>query len=109
MEFTANDVRGFGVDGYDNYLSATVQFHTAAISGKDVPPQFSDSVSTNTFFLKILDRGFYSLYDLVSTERVYLFMQRRDSSISELLANSGPAFKISSMSLSYFFSVFRTK
>jgi hypothetical protein len=85
MEFTANDIRGFGVDGYDNYLSATVQFHTAPISGKDVPPQFSDSVSTNTFFLKILNRGFYSLYDLVTTERVFLFMQRRDSSISELL------------------------
>jgi hypothetical protein len=85
MEFTANDIRGFGVDGYDNYLSATVQFHTAAISGKDVPAQFSDSVSTNTFFLKILNRGFYSLYDLVSTERVYLFMQHKDSSISELL------------------------
>src|SRR5450755_2742021 len=85
MEFTANDIRGFGVDGYDNYLSATVQFHTAAISGKDVPAQFSDSVSTTTFFLKILNRGFYSLYDLVSTERVYLFMQHKDSSISELL------------------------
>ncbi len=85
MEFSPKDIRGFGVDGYDNYLSATVQFHTAAISGKDVPSQFSDSVSTNTFFLKILNRGFYSLYDLVSTERVYLFMQRRDSSIAELV------------------------
>ncbi len=85
MEFSPKDIRGFGVDGYDNYLSATVQFHTAAISGKDVPSQFSDSVSTNTFFLKILNRGFYSLYDLVSTERVYLFMQRKDSSIAELV------------------------
>ena len=85
MEFTPNDIRGFGVDGYDNYLSARVQFHTAPISGKDVPSQFSDSVSTKTFFLKILDRGFYSLYDLVSTERVYLFFQLKDSSISELV------------------------
>jgi len=109
MEFNANDIRGFGVDGYDNYLSAKVQFHTAAISGKDVPPQFSDSVATNTFFLKILNRGFYSLYDLVFTERVFLFTQRRDSSISELLYRTSQAFKISSMSLTYSFSVFRTK
>jgi hypothetical protein len=85
MEFTPHDIRGFGVDGYDDYLSATVQFHTAPISGKDVPSQFSDSVSTKTFFLKILDRGYYSLYDLVSAERVYLFMQGKDSSISELV------------------------
>jgi len=85
MDFTPGDIRGFGVDGYNDYLSATVQFHTAPISGKDVPAQFSDSVSTKTFFLKILDLGHYSLYDLVSTERVYLFMQHKDSSISELV------------------------
>ena len=85
MEFTPDDIRGFGVDGYDDYLSATVQFHTAPISGKDVPAQFSDSVATKTFFLKILNRGFYSLYDLVSTERVYLFMQHKGSSIFELV------------------------
>ena len=84
MEFLPNDIRGFGVDGYDDYLSATVQFHTAPISGKDIPSQFSDSVSTNTFFLKILDRGFYSLYDLVSRGRVYVFMQYKGS-ISELV------------------------
>jgi hypothetical protein len=85
MEFTPGDIRGFGVDGYDDYFSATVQFHTAPISGKDVPVQFSDIVSTKPFFLKILNRGYYSLYDLVSTERVYLFMQYKDSSMSELL------------------------
>lgn len=85
MLFTSNDIRGFGVDGYDDYLSATVQYHAAPISGKDVPAQFSDSVSTNCFFLKILDRGYYSLYDLVSSERVYLFMQRKDSSMAELV------------------------
>jgi hypothetical protein len=85
MEFTPNDIRGFGVDGYDDYLSAKVQFHTAPVSGRDVPSQFSDSVSTKTFFLKILDRGYYSLYDLVSAERVFLFMQTKDSSIAELV------------------------
>lgn len=85
MEFTSNDIRGFGIDGYDDYLSAGVQFHTAPISGKDVPAQFSDIISTKTFFLKILNRGYYSLYDFVSTERVYLFMQLKDSSISELV------------------------
>jgi hypothetical protein len=84
-EFTPADIRGFGVNGFDDYLSATVQYHTAPVSGKDVPTQFSDSVSKNTFFLKILNRGFYSLYDLVSTDRTYLFMQRSDSSISELV------------------------
>jgi hypothetical protein len=85
MEFAPTDIRGFGVDGYDDYLSARVQFHTAPISGKDVPLEFSDSVSTTTFFLKILDRGYYSLYDLVYPERVYLFMQHQDSSIAELV------------------------
>lgn len=85
LEFTPNDIRGFGVDGYDDYVSATVQTHTAAVAGKDVPAQFSDNVSINTYFLKILNRGFYSLYDLVSAERVYLFFQLKDSSIHELV------------------------
>ena len=85
MEFTPKDIRGFGIDGYDDYIAATVQTHTAAVSGKDVPAQFSDSVSINTYFIKILNRGYYSLYDLISTERVYLFMQYKDSSISELV------------------------
>src|ERR1700760_33035 len=85
MELTPNDIRGFGVDGYDDYISATVQTHAAPIAGKDVPAQFSDSVVTNTYFLKILNRGFYSLYDLISIERVYLFYQLKDSSIHELV------------------------
>lgn len=85
MDFTPKDIRGFGIDGYDDYIAATVQTHTAAVSGKDVPAQFSDSVSINTYFIKILNRGYYSLYDLISTERVYLFMQYKDSSISELV------------------------
>ncbi|HEX3080091.1 MAG TPA: hypothetical protein VHQ04_06495, partial [Puia sp.] len=85
MEFTPNDIKGFGVDGYDDYISATVQTHTAPVAGKDVPTQFSDSVTTNTYFLKILNRGFYSLYNLVSTERVYLFYQMKDSSVHELV------------------------
>jgi len=85
MEFTPNDIRGFGVDGYDDYISARVQTHTAPVSGKDIPAQYSDSVSTNIYFLKILNRGFYSLYDLVSTERVYLFYQLKDSSMHELV------------------------
>ena len=85
MDLTPRDISGFGVDGYDDYVSATVQTHTAPVTGKDVPAQFSDSVSVNTYFLKILNRGFYSLYDLISTDRVYLFMQYKDSSISELV------------------------
>jgi hypothetical protein len=85
MEFAPNDIRGFGVDGYDDYISATVQTHTAPVSGKDVPTQFSDSVTTNSYFLKILNRGFYSLFDLISTERVYLFYQLKDSSMHELV------------------------
>jgi hypothetical protein len=85
MELTPNDIRGFGVDGYDDYITATVQTHMAPVAGKDVPTQFSDSVSINTYFLKILNRGFYSLYDLISTERVYLFFQLKDSSMHELV------------------------
>jgi hypothetical protein len=85
MEFTPNDIRGFGVDGYDDYVSATVQTHTAAVAGKDVPAQFSDDVVINTYFLKILNRGFFSLYDLVLTDRVYLFFQLKDSALHELV------------------------
>ncbi len=85
MEFTPNDIRGFGVDGYDDYVSATVQTHTAAVAGKDVPAQFSDDVVINTYFLKILNRGFFSLYDLVSADRVYLFFQLKDSALHELV------------------------
>jgi hypothetical protein len=84
-EFGPGDIRGFGVDGYDDYLSAIVQYHTAPVSGKDVPAEFSDSVSAKSFFLKILNRGFYSLYDLVTPERVYLYMQQHDGKIAELV------------------------
>ena len=84
-EFSANDIRGFGVYGYDDYLSATVSFHSAAVLGNDIPEQFSDSVSTKTCFLKILNRGRYSLYSLALPQRIYLFMGHNDSSIAELI------------------------
>jgi hypothetical protein len=84
-EFSANEIRGFGVYGYNDYISATVSMHTAPIQGDNIPAQFSDSVSTKTCFLKILTRGHYSLYSLARPERVYLFMAYKDSSMTELL------------------------
>jgi hypothetical protein len=79
------DIRGFGVTGYADYLTADVSYHANPISGKDIPEEFSDSLVTETCFLKILENGFYSLYDLVLSERIYLFMRYQDGAMSELV------------------------
>jgi hypothetical protein len=84
-EFTASDIRGFGVNGYDDYLAATINFHTNPVSGKDLPDKFSDSTVTTTCFLKILDQGEYSLFALVLSQRVYMFTGAHNSNISELV------------------------
>jgi hypothetical protein len=84
-EFSPRDIKGFGVEGYGDYISTLVTYHTNPVSGKDIPRYYSDSTVTQYSFLKILDGGPYSLYDLVLPERVYFFTAARDSSISELI------------------------
>src|SRR5664279_106427 len=43
-EFSPEEIKGFGVYGYDDFTSARVSFHTNPISGKDFPENFSDSM-----------------------------------------------------------------
>ena len=83
-EFSQNEIRGFGVFGYDDYISAKVSYHTNPI-GKYLPENFSDSVETRVCFLKVLQNGYYSLYFLSLPERIYLFMSDPNEKYTELV------------------------
>ena len=80
----ANDIKGFGAFGYSDYRSALVSYHTNPINGTELPDKFSDSTTTKNIFLKVLVKGPYTLYELEVTARKYFFIQKNDSTISEL-------------------------
>ena len=84
-EFGPEDIMGFGVTGYSNYVSARVSYHTNPISGPDLPAIYSDSVVTKASFLQVLETGPYSLYVLIFPQRIYLFNSSPDRPISELV------------------------
>lgn len=79
------EIKGFGVYGYNDYISANVNYHISPVDGNAVPIEFSDSTVNRNCFLKILEQGPYNLYNLVYPDRVYFFIGIRDSTISELL------------------------
>ena len=54
-EFSPLDVKGFGITGSSNWVSATVTYHTNPLSGTDLPKNFSDNTETKTYILKILN------------------------------------------------------
>lgn len=83
--FKPQDIKGFGVDGYDDYLSATVNYHLNPISPADAPDQFSDSTETRTRFLKLISDGKYKLYQLVLPKRTYYFVQIEKNELLELI------------------------
>jgi len=85
QEFGPQDIKAFGIDGFGNYISAMVNYHTNPISGFDLPDHFSDSTVSKPHFLKVLTRGYYSLYNLLLPERTYFFISVRDSAVSELV------------------------
>lgn len=84
-EFGPEDIRGFGVDGYVDYLSAKVSYHEGPDSGPDLLYKFSDNVITKTCFLQVVESGFYSLYTMIRPERVYLFYSTQQKPVTELL------------------------
>jgi len=84
-EFGAEDVKGFGVFGYGDYTAVKVSYHLNPISGNNLPENFSDSTDIKTWFLKVIEKGYYSLYSLTFSERAYFFMGYHDSSVSELI------------------------
>jgi hypothetical protein len=71
--FKPEEIGGFGVTGYSDYISATVTYHTSPVSGNYIPELLSDSTETGSCFLKVLDNGPYPLYDLLTQSRVYFF------------------------------------
>jgi hypothetical protein len=85
QEFGPGDIRAYGIEGYGDYIAAKVSYHLNPTAVKDLQNHFSDSVITQTRFLKILDRGHYSLYDLMFSQRSYYFISVRDSAITELV------------------------
>jgi hypothetical protein len=84
-EFGPDDIKGFGVTGYGDYISSKVTYHTNPVSGEDLPENYSDNTETKSCFLKVLRRNVYSLYSLVMPERSYLFISSPDKSFAELV------------------------
>ena len=84
-EFKPEDIRGFGVDGYSDYQSAVISYHTNPIDGGFYPAEYSDSTVTKSCFLKIIQKNVYSLYSLTYSARTYFFMSAPDKPISELV------------------------
>ncbi len=84
-EFGPDDIKGFGVDGYDDYISGPVTYHIAPFPGSVYPSEYPDKTVTGTYFLKILAAGSYSLYSLLVSEKTYLFYRNPDGSVSELI------------------------
>jgi len=84
-EFGPEEIRGFGVEGYTNYITAKVTYHIAKISGGNYPADYPDSTETHTLFLKTLEGGKYGLYSLLNTDRIYYFYRRPGEAPTELL------------------------
>jgi len=84
-EFGPDDIRAFGITGYDDFISAKVTYHTNPISGPDLPNRYSDSTVTRSGFLKVVESGVYSLYVFDVPERMYLFDSSPDHQLSELI------------------------
>jgi hypothetical protein len=84
-EFGPEDIKGFGVAGYDDYLSAKVTYHTNPVSGEDLPKNYSDNTVTKVCFLKVLRKNVYSLYSLKLPARAYFFVSYPDNSFVELV------------------------
>jgi hypothetical protein len=79
------DIRGFGVTGYADYRSATVSYHPGPLQGSDLPEEFSDKIETKDYFLLVLVKGPYSLYELALAERFYFFISEQSSPPTELI------------------------
>ena len=84
-EFGAEEVKGFGITGYDNYVSAIVSYHTNPLSGENLPENFSDSIVTKASFLKVLISGYYTLYNLNLPVRSYYFIGYHAGTVAELV------------------------
>lgn len=84
-EFGPEDIRGFGITGYGDYMSVSVSYHTDPIAGSNLPGDFSDKMDKGFVYLKILEKGVYSLYELITPERVCYFMSYPDNPVSELI------------------------
>jgi hypothetical protein len=84
-EFSPEEIKGFGVFGYADYVAVSVSYHTNPVSVNDLQENFSDSTEIKSCFLKVLDQGYYSLYSLVLPARNYLFMNTPGKPITEMV------------------------
>jgi hypothetical protein len=85
LRFGPGDIKGFGITGYGDYVSATVSYHLNEIARPNLPEQFSDSTNTEECFLKVLEKGRYALYELVLPNRFYYYIGDTDGRITELV------------------------
>src|SRR5579863_962842 len=82
---SVTDIKGFGVTGYGDYLTVTVNYHSGPISGDNLPENFSDRTITHAVFLLVLARGPYSLYELRLAARPYYFIGVGGDPVQELI------------------------
>ena len=78
------DISGFGVYNYGDYKSYEIKYHKGNYSAMDAPDTFSDSITSIHSFLKILQRGKYTLYERTESSRSYYFFSVNDGDLTEL-------------------------
>lgn len=84
LKQTIHDISGFGIIGIVKYETVNVTYHLNPISGNIFPTKYMDETKTEEVFLKLWVSGEYSLYELISTNRVYYFI-KHENVFSELI------------------------
>jgi hypothetical protein len=79
------EIKGFGVYGHGDFLSAKVTYHPGSETALSIPEEYSDKTTTKDCFLQIVSRGFYSLYELTLSNRSYYFISEEKGEPQELL------------------------
>jgi len=80
-----DDVKRFGIDGYNEYESHEISYHEADYSASYTPDNYSEKIIHKKSFLKIVEEGVYTLYVLVRPERSYYFISENKGTPAELL------------------------
>jgi hypothetical protein len=82
-DYTVNNLRSFEVTGKDNYRSAVVQRSTKPIDISQLKVGYSDTVLTDTVFLRLVVKGKWNLFELNVNKSIF-YLQVDDGPIEEL-------------------------
>lgn len=79
------EIGGFGVYGHGDFISANISYHHAPKSRTDIPESYTDDTINKRSFLRIIARGFYSLYELTTSNGAYYFIANDKAEPEELV------------------------